>query len=62
MDDAVTTAEFAAAESKIVIQPHQAQPVMQPLDLEATPKVRTKLRLWTIIIALNVGTISSVRA
>lgn len=60
MDNAVTTIDFTAVESKLVIQPHQAQAVMQPLDLKAIPKIRTKLRLWTIIIALNVSAINSV--
>lgn len=53
MDNIITTAESTAAESKVVIQPQD--PSIQPLDLEDEPKVRTKFRLWTVIIALNVN-------
>ena len=56
--DSIVAAECTAAEREVTPKPHQ--PTNQPLDIESTPKVRTKLHLYTTLIALYVRNTISV--
>jgi hypothetical protein len=59
--DGVVAAEVTAAEIEVVPKLHE--PTNWHLEIEDEPKVRTKLRLYTILIALYVSnTFSAVNA
>jgi hypothetical protein len=65
----IVAAESPATELKVVVRPHEPingpfdveegsrlhEPINGSLDLENAPKVRTKLRIFSILIALYVS-------
>jgi hypothetical protein len=54
----IVAAESTAAEPEVAPKLHEH--INRPLDIEDAPKVRTKLHLYTILIALYVSNTTSV--